>query len=444
MLDILRGKVSRWPLLFLVIFVSHLFYVIALGGFQKRDTVLWALMDGAGIFLCLWMLQLYKRLMDLMKRSHRRETLSSRILKEKANLRRQTREENQRIKMLVQEIQDLKNQLERLHLAREVHRLRSDLRDGMNATLRNHAWQLSQHLVADEVILFLIDPDQNRRLFPKAHVRAGKLLKSKDLDISLEWLLQTRAPEAVEYGQVMMRSYVDSSKSRQGAFFSIPIAHDGIALGALTVVANPERSEEITQALQEIAGSLGLRIHNHMMYEKAITDGLTRLYVHAYFEDRLNELFQLYREKKSVFSLIMMDIDHFKKFNDTHGHQTGDEVLKQVAQLAQRAAGDRGIAFRYGGEEMTFLLPGVDGEAAFQFADTFRKVIESYVFKGAEGTDLKVTLSLGVASTTPDLVDSAELVSRADKALYESKEGGRNQTRRYGATRFLNPDRVHG
>jgi len=432
-LDAIRKRISQVPVIFLGLFASHLIYLAAAGKlFHLRGWDV-ALLDAAGIFLCLWMLQLYQRLAQLLKNYKRRESMSSHIFREKAKLRKISEEEGQRLELLLQEIQDLKNQVERLHLAREVHRLRSDLRDGMNATLYNHARQLSEHLSAEEVILFLIDGQEKDRLFPKAHVRGGTLLRGKELNTSPEWLAQTRAPEAVEYGQVMMSSFVDATQSRQVAFFSIPISYDGNVLGALTVVVDPDRGEEITQDLQEVAGSLGLRIHNLMMYEKAITDGLTGLYVHAHFEDRLNELFEHYKEAQSVFSLVMIDIDHFKKFNDTHGHQTGDEVLRGVSRLAQQAAGDRGTAFRYGGEEMSFLLPGVSGENAFKFADRFRKVIEKHIFRSTTGEDLHVTISLGVSSVTPDLLSAEQLVSQADKALYESKKGGRNRTTQFQA-----------
>ena len=120
-------------------------------------------------------------------------------------------------------------------------------------------------------------------------------------------------------------------------------------------------------------------------------------------------------------SLIMVDVDHFKKVNDTHGHVTGDKVLKGVAEILKKKVRG-GSAYRYGGEEMAVLLPKAELEGAVQVAERLRAAIEAHKIAG-----VKVTASFGVAQFEPGLADPPALVEKADQALYKAKEGGRNR-----------------
>jgi diguanylate cyclase (GGDEF)-like protein len=124
---------------------------------------------------------------------------------------------------------------------------------------------------------------------------------------------------------------------------------------------------------------------------------------------------------------MMTDIDHFKKFNDTWGHQTGDMVLREVAKIVRDSARDTDIAARYGGEEFGVILPETDYDGAMLLAERLRARVENAVFKGPQG-DLKVTLSVGV-STMPKLQpeNALEMIKFADDALYICKRNGRNR-----------------
>lgn len=184
-----------------------------------------------------------------------------------------------------------------------------------------------------------------------------------------------------------------------------------------------------------ISNQAGLAIQNRRLYEQAyysaITDGLTGIYNHKYFREQLE--FQLEKAKEYGFkiSLIMVDIDHFKKFNDSYGHQIGDIVLKEVSMVIQSCVNPDNLVARYGGEEFAVILPDTSTEAAIPVAEKIRLEIENHIVKTSEYPDLKVTVSLGIA-TFPDHIKNmsrmvVELIDIADDSLYSAKNAGRNR-----------------
>ena len=164
-------------------------------------------------------------------------------------------------------------------------------------------------------------------------------------------------------------------------------------------------------------------------YKLATVDGLTELYNHRYFQDTLRNMIALSKRYEQPFSLIIIDIDFFKKFNDTYGHQSGDAVLRQVAQTLKKNSRATDIVCRYGGEEMSILLPNTSAEEALYNAERIRKAVEEKDFELNSTETGKVTISVGVA-TFPDHAESPqELIEHADKGLYYAKEHGRNQVK---------------
>jgi len=168
-----------------------------------------------------------------------------------------------------------------------------------------------------------------------------------------------------------------------------------------------------------------LRSLNDRLELLSITDGLTGLFNHRYFHEELNLEMERAMSAKNPLSLILFDIDHFKKFNDTHGHKAGDAVLQAVGVTVMKSAGDDDTAARYGGEEFAIIMPGVTMDKAMESAERLRRAIEIADFKYG-GTTLKVTISIGVAMWDGKLSDH-RFIELADKALYESKKGGRNR-----------------
>lgn len=205
----------------------------------------------------------------------------------------------------------------------------------------------------------------------------------------------------------------------------------GLKLGASDYVTKPFDEGELIARVQthlrikELYESLQEK--NRLLLEMANRDGLTGLYNHRYFQETLSKDFPKAVRYKEDISYLMFDIDHFKKFNDTYGHQTGDVVLKTLGSLIVKLLRDSDLAARYGGEEFAVILYHTIKEDAFIIAERIRKTVEEYEFR-SENLVLQVTISIGVASNDhPDVQDAKTLIECADKALYKAKEEGRNR-----------------
>lgn len=162
-------------------------------------------------------------------------------------------------------------------------------------------------------------------------------------------------------------------------------------------------------------------------YKLATTDGLTELYNHRYFQEQMQK--QVYHSKRYEvpFSLIIIDIDFFKKFNDTYGHQSGDAVLRQVALTLKKNVRATDIVCRYGGEEMSIILPNTKYEEAVGIAEKLCSMVAERKCKLSNNKESNVTISLGVSTYGSDGVTPATIIEAADKRLYNAKENGRNR-----------------
>ena len=166
-------------------------------------------------------------------------------------------------------------------------------------------------------------------------------------------------------------------------------------------------------------------------YKLATIDGLTELYNHRYFQDTLRKQIDIARRYNQSFSLIIVDIDFFKKFNDTYGHQAGDAVLRQVAQTLKKNSRTTDYVCRYGGEEMSIILPNTGAEEALNNANRICKAVAEKPFHLTPVDTANVTISLGVATFPDNAQTPQDLIEWADKGLYYAKEHGRNQVGRY-------------
>lgn len=162
-------------------------------------------------------------------------------------------------------------------------------------------------------------------------------------------------------------------------------------------------------------------------YKLATTDGLTDLYNHRYFQEQIRMQVENSKRYNNNFSLIIIDIDFFKKFNDSFGHQSGDAVLRQVAQTLKKNVRATDIVCRYGGEEMSIILPNTGKDVAVSTAQKICERVAEHKFKLANGKETNVTISLGVSTFPFDGEDASSLIESADKRLYIAKNNGRNQ-----------------
>jgi diguanylate cyclase len=159
--------------------------------------------------------------------------------------------------------------------------------------------------------------------------------------------------------------------------------------------------------------------------QEATTDYLTRLHNVRTFDELFNNLGKQAAARNENLSLILIDIDYFKKINDTYGHLAGDFVLKELANLLKATARSFDIVSRHGGEEFTILLPDCPKSESNTIAERIRLTVEQHRFKLKDGTSLEVTISLGVANYPDVPID--DLIRRADQALYQAKRSGRNR-----------------
>ncbi len=178
-----------------------------------------------------------------------------------------------------------------------------------------------------------------------------------------------------------------------------------------------------------------MAIENARLYEKiealAVTDGLTQVYNHRYFQDslkaELNRLERYYKESTEKVSLMILDIDNFKKYNDAFGHQSGDTVLTEIGLILKGLSRKVDVVARYGGEEFVVMMPATPKEGAAIFAERVRSGIENYKFEMRDGQVQSVTVSIGVSTYSEDAKTPQALIEKADKNLYLAKSEGKNR-----------------
>jgi diguanylate cyclase (GGDEF)-like protein len=230
---------------------------------------------------------------------------------------------------------------------------------------------------------------------------------------------------------------------RQNKFpltFCQPVVQRGRSIALICVggIKKELQDQDLMRLASLLVNLSAIAIENAQLMEKtkeqAIRDGLTGLYNHRHFYELLDETVKAMRDKDVMLGVFLIDVDYFKKFNDTHGHQIGDLILHQTAKLIQRQLQKDDIAARYGGEEFAVICPRRDGQAIKILAEDTRKAIEQATFSG-HGKGLHLTISIGVAFYEPKKdapLTISELVKHADAALYKAKEGGRNRVCFYG------------
>ena len=191
-------------------------------------------------------------------------------------------------------------------------------------------------------------------------------------------------------------------------------------------------SELLTSMAELTRSKLEIEKKNEELLRLSTRDPLTGCFNRRALFDKLNALFAEARERDLALCCIMTDIDHFKSFNDKHGHAVGDQVLQATAQKLGGALRDQDILARYGGEEFCIILPGVGLEEACAVAERLRGDVESRAGASVRSTPgLKITSSFGVSLFDPDMTVPAQLIDHADQALYAAKKGGRNCVRTF-------------
>lgn len=217
----------------------------------------------------------------------------------------------------------------------------------------------------------------------------------------------------------------------------IPLVSQGEVLGLLVVLVPAELAASVDQSLVKAsAEQLGLAISNVSLREKlrrqSTMDGLTGLYNRRYFDEAFVRELSRAERKKTPCAVVMIDLDHFKRVNDTYGHDAGDLVLKETAKLLQERVRTSDVACRYGGEELVLLLPECDAAAAMTCAEDIRLALSGLLLKHGGVPISGISASFGVAAWPEHGEAAAELLKAADRALYTAKQAGRNRVHAAG------------
>ncbi len=200
-------------------------------------------------------------------------------------------------------------------------------------------------------------------------------------------------------------------------------------IGELTLYRHSQFDDEETRQLENTIAALVYPLRNAILYkqavEKAYRDPLTGVNNRAALDNALEQEINLARRHSTPLSIIMLDIDKFKRINDTYGHIAGDAVLKRIAESMVESARGSDVIYRYGGEEFVILLRNTDKSGATLLAERIRAAIESIMFK-YDSFDIRITASAGLTTMLED-DDLSGLLDRCDKALYDAKQQGRNR-----------------
>lgn len=205
---------------------------------------------------------------------------------------------------------------------------------------------------------------------------------------------------------------------------------EAIKKGASDFVFKPVRFEELNLRLKRVLNERRLNLEREQMLEElkklSITDGLTQLFNSRHFYAQLKGEIERFNRYGHKLSLLLLDIDNFKVYNDSYGHLEGDKILVRIGSIIKSCLRKMDTAYRYGGEEFTIILPGTPGEEARTVAERLRTAVASEMFSGEEDGRPRITISVGV--TQYQHAESiSSFVQRADQAMYRSKQSGRNK-----------------
>jgi len=214
---------------------------------------------------------------------------------------------------------------------------------------------------------------------------------------------------------------------------AVPLISEGRVIGVFNLESTHRAAfgQRDLHILTALAGYATIAIENARLFEKtkrlAITDGLTELYNHRYLHEAMERTLQRCRRDEQPLAVIMLEIDSFKRYNDTYGHQRGDDVLRIVADVLRKGSRTSDIVARYGGDEFMIVLPNSSKDTASEIAERLRRAVEAYPFLLGESIVTSVTLSVGVAAS-PDDGDTVDgLVDAVDRAQYTAKRSGGNK-----------------
>jgi diguanylate cyclase (GGDEF)-like protein len=237
--------------------------------------------------------------------------------------------------------------------------------------------------------------------------------------------------------------FIESETSYVRSIACIPMIVYNEVIGVINVT-NKKNGKEFTgqdiKMLKAVADQAAVAVNKAQLYDMAVTDSLTGLYVRRYFMVKLQEEIHRAERYDKILSVIMADLDQFKNINDTYGHDAGDRALEAISHFLQKNIRDVDTVARYGGEEFVMLIPDAEKEAAYNLAERVREELAKVNLDNLP----PITISLGIASYPVDGKDIDELIKKADAALYAAKKAGRDKSVKYSENIPLTRDTDRG
>ena len=309
-------------------------------------------------------------------------------------------------------------------------------------SIAEHLCGIAFSMIADSkgvCILYLVN-SQNRvslSLFKTKKEDSKLIIKAKEGDIFDHWVLRHASPLLIEDIKVDFRFDLEKLKDQDlrpiFSLISAPLITENTFLGILRLDSPKTHSysQDDIRFLVTICDLGAVALENGELFQQtqelAIHDGLTALFVKGYFLERLKEEYKRSARQGVSLSLLMLDIDHFKIYNDKFGHTAGDIVLKNLSStLVEFLKGYNCLISRFGGEEFCVMLSRVDKKKAHAIAEELCKRVEEMAII-LRRQETKITVSIGVAAFPDDAGDETELIIKADRAMYAAKQKGRNQ-----------------
>jgi len=318
----------------------------------------------------------------------------------------------------------------------------------LNHRLETMADLIKDFVSYDQCLVLLVEPGERR-----ATIKVGRGIEGKELhdtsfglsDGLLSLIVKNRHEllfSSLEGESRHDRIFPEASRIRIKAksFLGIPMIVQDRVIGLFILLSQRENAftgynKHILTVVCNQAAQAVADAQLHAEVERmAVTDGLTSVFNHRRFQERLAEEFQRIARYPEPLSLLIADIDHFKKINDTHGHPVGDLILKRIAKILGRLTRSIDLVARYGGEEFVVALFKTESRQALRLAERIRKTVETTEFD-VHGKILNVTLSIGAATCPEDARTREELIQFADQALYHAKNAGRNRIASYHEVR---------
>ncbi len=385
----------------------------------------------------------FDELIARIKSALRLKELNELLVKQSKDLEQANREVGQLNKKLRGKNRELRKNIYNLHSLFEVSlELNSilDLHRLVNSILLTLAGQFSSKY---SLFLFAPKPEIDRlQLFnSKGYYLdniAGLFIEKEDPLI--HYFAEHNLPAPMKYlNKKIKKSKALTDLTEAGVEIVTPINIKGLTEGIIGLGPRLKDLEYTKSDLEHISiltNIISIAVANASLYyeieQLSYTDGMTALHNFRYFKLRLKEEIVRHKRNKSGLSLLILDVDNFKNFNDTMGHPAGDEVLKKLAAILKQTVRENDIVARYGGEEFAVILPAVEKDGARILADRIRENIEQTYFEHEEIQPLgKVTVSIGAATLPGDGNDYTTLLNSADTALYAAKNSGRNRVVSY-------------